>query len=217
MEYKHVTLVWSLEGLSPSKLIADLNSEGFEGLYANIMPLYTAFFNKSNPFDEYTKIITQFEKKKEETNEGERIIEDDNEVFVVDKISGKLKRHYFRGQEPLSFGDLFKNKNYKNFIFGLDDDSWVVRDPKRKKARIWLSCWNLSDSVVTIEEPLNAFANAVLKAIGCDQPIEKIIDSDTFSLTHSRMTEELSDYNLKQASFEEQKDLFKVISDDKNS
>ncbi len=215
MEYKHVTLIWSLDGLSPSKFIADLKSEGFEGLYSKVLPVFSDFFGRADPFGEYKKIISHFKQDPRLGLGEDRIINIGDEIIVLDD-GGKIVRRYNREQEPLSFGELFRNEKYKNIVFAVEDDSHTIHDSSKKKVRIWISCWSNGESNNSpLDEPLNAFTDAVLKASGCDQPIEKIVDSNTFSLSHSKMMKELEAYNLKQATFEEQKDVFKVISDDK--
>jgi hypothetical protein len=213
LEYKHVTLIWSLEGLSPTKFISELKGEGFEGLYSTITPLMYEFFGKEDPFSKYPKIISHIDRDNYETKEGERVIDTGEEIVVIDN-NGKFLRRYDKAKDPLSFGELFRNKKYKNLIFALDDDSYTIHDPKSKKTRMWLSCWSIDKVDTPLEEPLTTFLNAILKASGCDQAVEKVVDSDTFSLSHIKMIEELKDYNLKQTMFEEQKDIFHIISDD---
>jgi hypothetical protein len=128
--------------------------------------------------------------------------------------TGEVIKRADRPEKPYSFGELFKHEKYPNLIFALDDESNDLDESDEQRTRIWLSCWSTDEIDGTnLEEPINHFLTSVLKTCGCDKSAETILESDTFSLTHSKMVQKLDDYNLKQASFEEKKSLFELISD----
>jgi hypothetical protein len=115
-----------------------------------------------------------------------------------------------RREETLpSFGELFGHKKYPNLIFALIDTSDIVPET-------WFSCWNKEGShEQNLGEALDFFVTTVLKIGGCDKSVDEIKRSDTFSQSHRKTLKKLEEYNLKQASLEEKKALFELISDQK--
>lgn len=184
MQYKHITLSISLEGLSPRKLVASMEIEGFLPLYSKLVTTYSNFVDQKDPFKSYKKISLKKDERKDEPRS----------LFIV-------------RDEALSFAELFRHDKYPEIIFPIDDAS------NEERKRTWLCCWSRKDK--NIDEAFDFFVTAVLKAIGCDKPLDEIIDSDTYSKTHNEIVNRLADYDLKTATLEEQKSTFEILSDNK--
>jgi hypothetical protein len=217
MQYRHVTIGLSLEGMSPKKFIEDLESDGFEPLYYKILSVKSSFFGNANPFVEYSVIKTR--RTKEEVQEYQKI----RDEIVRGRLSPELESKYIklsRDSIP-SFGELFKNSRYPSVFFSIiDSSSGKNRDDEWEadsewENQIWVSCWTEFDKGTDLEEALNSLVTCILKILGSDKPIEELLHSDTFSVTHTAMLEKLEDYNLKQAIFEDKKSLYELISDKK--
>lgn len=196
MNYRHLTLNLSLEGLSPRKLISDMKKEGFEPLFSSLVATCCGFLCREDPFKRYKRIVIKQKEKKPKAD----LVED------RDKYSEVIYSLVDRNDELPSFGELFKHKKYADLLFALIDTG----GPEEK--RLWLCCWTEEDK--RVEEPLEFFETTVFKIIGCDKSIDQITISSTFSKTHNRIvSEELKEYKLKQASFKERKSTFEIISD----
>jgi len=207
-----------LDGLSPQKLVSDMAKEGFDPLYTNLVPTFCSFLGRKNPFDEYQQI-----KAKGASEEGtariafpsKGIVAGDGEIYAATRaLRYMVSDGRFVESETLSsFGELFAHKKYPDLVFALADTSQISSDAEFET---WFSCWNKEGSHDRdIGEALDFFVTTVLKISGCDKSVEEIINSDTFSLSHQRILEKLGEYNLKQASLEEKKNLFELISDPK--
>jgi hypothetical protein len=188
LQYKHITLSISLEGLSPRKLISSMEKEGFQPLYSKLVKTHSKFIDQKDPFKSYKKISIESKER---------------------KTAERLKEVFF--EHPLetapSFAELFRHDKYPRIIFQIDDTS------DADERTLWLCCWSRKDK--SIDEPFDFFVTAVLKAIGCDKPLDKITQSDTFSQTHTKVIGELAEYDLKTATLEERKSIFEILSDEK--
>jgi hypothetical protein len=214
MNYRHLTLKWSLEGLSPRKLISDMATEGFDPIYSNIVPIFCNFLCKKDPFQEYQEIKARVALKKEDANRvalsSDRIFDVVGDTIATEAVYYTIGDGESRTEEMLpSFGELFKHSKYPDLVFALVDTS-------TDEPQTWFCCWNKEGSHDhDIGEALDFFMTTVLKIGGCDKSVEEIKVSDTFSLTHKKVLESLKEYDLKQASLEEKKALFELISDTK--
>jgi hypothetical protein len=214
MNYRHLTLTWSLEGLSPRKLISDMKTEGFIPLYSNIVPIFCDFLCKKDPFQEYHQIRARVALKKKDANSvalsNDGIFDVVGDTVATETVYYTVSGGVSRAVEMLpSFGELFKHSKYPDLFFALVDTS-------TDEPQTWFCCWNKEGNHDhDIGEALDFFMTAVLKIGGCDKPVEEIKESDTFSRTHQKILESLKEYDLKQASIEEKKALFELISDTK--
>ena len=197
MNYKHITLTYSIEGLDPSILITDLKKEGYESLFSNMIVTYTDFLKRKNPFDNYKEI---------------RIIDRDDikpRDFVslmegVFEYTARTYRYSMIAQTDISFGDVFRYKD-DNITYCLYDNSSL------EEKNLWFACW--TDNDIDLTEPLDHFVTIFLKIMGCEKNLDEILSSDTFEVTHNKIIEELNEYNLKEASFSEKKSTFEILSD----
>ena len=185
MNYRHVTVHFTLKGLSPSKLISEMQKDGFEPLFSSFVRGSSKFLCCEDPFKKYKKITIR------PTNA---------EKGIVFRVTSAVVK-------PFSFGELFKHEKFADLVFALFDQS----DPKEKE--LWFCCW--TDKEKSVDEPLDFFMTVVFKVIGCDKALDEIIDSVTFSKGHRQIVEELAEYDLKHASFVERKSTFETISDPK--
>jgi hypothetical protein len=189
--------------------------EGFDPLYSNIVSTFCSFLGRKNPFEEYQQIKAkrvQEEGAEKVVSSSKDIVAGDDEISVTN-LHDLLSAGRLIEREQLSFGELFGHKKYPDLVFALTDTSEISSDGE---SETWVCCWNKEGSHDRdISEALDFFVTAVLKIGGCDKSVEEIMSSDTFSLSHQRILEKLGEYNLKQASLEEKKTLFELISDPK--
>jgi len=215
MQYRHITLGWTLEGLSPKKFISDMESEGFETLYTKVVSIFCSFLHIEDPFEHYKKIKTRRSDKEEKERDSLR------DQIAAGKVPfEEVRQKYMHFSEDVpSFGDLFRNKKYPDVVFSLVDCSAekLADNEKREwQSELWLSCWsNDTYQKANLQEIFESFITSVLKVVGCDKNAQEIARSDTFSVTHEGMIKDLAEYNLKQASFEDKKKLIDLISERK--
>lgn len=210
MRYSHIALEWSLEGQNTKRLITEAEKEGFQGLYSKVANDFCNFFAIVPIFENYDKILAQ--------------IKPQTKMVMTQEDKLYLPYHRVRVLKLPSFGELFKNNSFPGLIFSLVDDSadferypeLYIKPQESKEephASTWFACWTTDEkSTANTKEALENFVQTILRVAGCDKPIEKLITSDTCSLTHQRIINNLKDYNFKQVAFKENKHLFGLLS-----
>jgi len=200
LKYKHVTIKHSMEGLSPLRIISELGKEGYSALHSSLARTFCNFLELKDPFKTYKKIAYAKESV------------DSTDFRVLDYYY--VQRYYTdrpdrsSGQVLFSsFGDFFKHRKDPEITFLLYEHPSSIAEKT-----IWFCCW--TEKEIELDEPLERFIITFFKVIGCEKPLEEIAFSDTFSRTHSKMIEELKEYNLNKASFREKKSSLEVLSDE---